>query len=267
MRFNNNYKIGDVFSIVLPGVINKTTIKAFKYNIGSELSQVHIDIVTSNGYHFISLRTIENDSYYLITYPDGVEFIRIGQPPTMIFMYYQDDIINVLNYKQHKYDGTIVSEGTLTYIGNNIYAILVTNLERSFFAIEDTIVTLTLPEKYYSIASFTKGKILLQRGGWQLITIVESGKVKDIFLDRLARQENLPITELIEVVAAYPGHLNRFLTYSPGFTLPTSEHNFDLLINDNGYEEITSFWVKCKNWPHTTEDIVYSWSNTGSEVV
>ncbi len=108
----------------------------------------------------------------------------------------------------------------------------------------------------------TEGTVELQRGNWQLIAIPEEGKVKDIFIDRLSTQEGVPATELIKVASAYPGHINKFLSYIPGFTSETSEHNFDLIVYDNTSREITAFWVECKEWTHRSDNIIFKWKNT-----
>ena len=126
-----------------------------------------------------------------------------------------------------------------------------------------SIVTLTDPTKYASVnIESLKGNILLQRGRWQLITLPLVGKIKDKFLVELENQTGVPYGDLVEVVGAYPGHINKFLSYIPGFTQDTDVENFDLIMDDKGNKEITAFWVKCKEWTHSQNDILFNWDNT-----
>jgi len=70
------------------------------------------------------------------------------------------------------------------------------------------------------------------------------------------------VLDVVERVSAYPGSVNKFLTYIPGVTPVTSEGNFPLTINDNGSLEITAFWVKIKDYSAITNNIslVFNWS-------
>lgn len=259
MRFNNYFKSSEAITLILPLYSNNVSIKLF--NIGQELSDLPFTKESVASFTKITIPALNKDGIVIVEYETGIEFIRVGEPPIMFFIKTLNLSKKELSYKQYNFNGKLLSSGSLTKIKDNIYFILVTNVEKSFFYIMDNIVTLTLPEKYNRTTSYSGGTITLQRGKWQIIAIPEDGTVKERFLDRLAKQEGVDITSLIEVVAAYPGQVDSFLTFIPGFTNVTSKHNFKLTTLDGSSVELVPFWVKCKEWKHTTEDIVYSWSN------
>ena len=112
------------------------------------------------------------------------------------------------------------------------------------------------------------GSIKLNNNNWQLIAIPTDGKtVGDYFIPKVeaaiqAYDSTKTAADVIEVCSAYPGHINKFLSYIPGFTLNTSEHNFSLVIADGvDIKEVTGFWVKVKNYYTITgnEDITIAW--------
>lgn len=106
------------------------------------------------------------------------------------------------------------------------------------------------------------GSVRLQRGVWQIIAIPVTGsKVNEYFLQPLATQEGENIEDLIEVVNTYRGDNNRFLSFIPNVTNPASENNFYLTYDDQGNQEVTGFWVKMKEYAHTTNDLIFSWSS------
>jgi len=55
--------------------------------------------------------------------------------------------------------------------------------------------------------------------------------------------------------------LNKFLSFIPGVTNPTSENNFSLVMEDSGILEVLGFWAKVKDYYAITcgEDIYYEW--------
>jgi hypothetical protein len=107
----------------------------------------------------------------------------------------------------------------------------------------------------------SSGSVRLQRGVWQIIAIPVSGvNVNSYFLTTLATQEGENIEDLVEVVNTYRGDLDRFLSFIPSVTNPASENNFPLMYNDQGNLEVTGFWIKMKNYTHTTNDLIFSWS-------
>lgn len=267
MRFNNTFKITDTPQVILPVNINKDSITVYHYDVVNDPVKVPFKIETKNSFNFISPETLVNDSFFIIVYEGGFEVIRIGAPPIVFFTYLKSENQETIPYIQYDYEGEIIKTGYLELIAQDVYAVLITNIVKSFIQVIGSLTTLTLPAKYANLTTSISGTITLQRGCWQNIAIPEKGKVKEIFLDRLAKQEGVDITELVEFVSAYPGSVNRFLTFKPGFTLDTSEHNFDLISKDGESNEINGFWVKCKAWTHKTTDIVYSWSNTESEGV
>ena len=79
--------------------------------------------------------------------------------------------------------------------------------------------------------------------------------------------------DIFRVLNAYPATINqsgRFLSFIPGVTSLTSEHNFKLVYEDqdnngNTVYEITGFWCKTKNYtlPNSdTELAVLEWDST-----
>lgn len=259
MRYNNNVSAYDDITVVLPASTNVNTIKVYRYVVGSTKQAETFTTSVKGDYLYVTIPAVKVSCHVLIDYGFGGSVVRVGEPPTLIIAYYQNTSNESVTYQQFDYDSNLLASGTMNKIASNFYAVLVTKVVRSFFNILDRIITLTLPEKYVGGSDFTAGTIELQRGCWQIIAIPTSGKVKDVFIDVIAKQEGVDASSLFEVVSAYPGSVNKFLSYKPGLTLETSEHNFDLLINDNGSKEITGFWVKCNNWTHRTDNIVFKW--------
>lgn len=261
MHFNNVYKTGETITLVIPASIPATDINIFKYILGSALVAVDYNSTIRFGYRFIIIPPIAEDCYLLARFGVGSDFVRIGTPPPAVLVRYNNLLSKEMAYTQHDYTGATIRSGNMLWLTNQFYAIPVITVQRSYFDILGNIVTITLPDKYVSQSDFAEGTILLERGVWQMIAIPESGNVKDIFIDRIAAQEGVAATELFEVASAYPGHVNKFLSYVPGFTNPASEHNFQLVQNDDGSVEIIAFWVKCKPWTHKTGNILYTWNN------
>jgi len=106
------------------------------------------------------------------------------------------------------------------------------------------------------------GTIRLNNNNWQLIAIpVENKTVGNYFIPKVADaiktyDVDKDASDVIEVCSAYPGHINKFLSYIPGFTLDSSEHNFNLTMVDGvDIKEVTGFWIKVKNYYSITDDV------------
>lgn len=267
MLFNNNFKITDTIKLVLPKTTDITNLKVQRY-FNFELLSIPYTTTVIGDYRYIVIQPTGVDCYVFISYGSSyssrAEIVRTGSPAAMVFFQYYNYDNRTLYYQQFDYNSRLLTSGTMSNITGIIYGVLVTNSTESFFILDGRIITYTLPSRYITVSNYMTGTIELERGKWQLISIPEAGKVKDIFLDRLATQEGVAASELFEVVSAYPGNIDYFLTYIPGFTDDTSVHNFDLVIDDNGSKEITGFWVKCRNWQHKTGNIVYSWSSVNA---
>lgn len=115
------------------------------------------------------------------------------------------------------------------------------------------------------------GYIRLNNNNWQLIAIpIKTHTVGEYFINKVtaavqALNPSKTATDVIEVASAYPGQVNKFLSFIPGFTLLTSDQNFSLMMSDGtSVNEITAFWVKCNNYYTFTNntDIVIEWSQT-----
>jgi hypothetical protein len=114
-----------------------------------------------------------------------------------------------------------------------------------------------------------EGTIRINNNAWQLIAIPVDGKnVEDYFINRMdaiikTYDPSKSASDVIESASAYPGHVNKFLTYIPNFTLSHSEHNFSLVINDgSSINEVTGFWIKALDYHSITggDDIMFNWS-------
>lgn len=257
MRVNNVFNKGETISVVLPSKIDDLVV--YQYIYGQNKTTLPYTVRVVGSFSYIIIAAINIDCCLFIKYNGVAEFARVGNPPSMVLAH----IINktTLPFIQYDYNSNVVSSGVLDSLGDDFYCTYINYLNKSFFVINNTIITTTLPNKYIVNTSTTNGSIILYRDEWQLIAIPKNTTVKYGFVDAVALQENVDASELFEVISAYPGMFNKFLSYIPGFTLDTSEQNFNLILNDNGYEEITAFWVKCKPWAHTQDNIVFNWVN------
>lgn len=259
MRPNNLVNLNTPFTLVVPGYIQDTDIHVWYYVYGTDKVAITHTVVVKSGFKYITITTPIFDCHIFIKYGEGTEFIRVGNPPIYLMLHY-NNIDNIpMEYVQYNYNSDVLKTGTLINIGDNFYVTNNINIENSFYMLAGGLVTLTMPARYISNINDSNGSILLERGKWQLIAIPKDGYIGENFIDVLSLQEGIPGNELIEICSAYPGHINKFLSYIPGFTSKSSEHNFKLSYIDNGNVEITAFWVKCKQWQHTTSDIVFNW--------
>ena len=114
------------------------------------------------------------------------------------------------------------------------------------------------------------GQVRLNNDVWQLISIPVKGQaVSEYFLNKIEAilqtyDGDLTAADAVEVVNAYPGQLNKFLSFIPGVTSTASEHNFPLVMSDGSgnIDEILGFWVRMKDYHSLTndEDIIIKWS-------
>lgn len=114
-----------------------------------------------------------------------------------------------------------------------------------------------------------KGSITLEPG-WQLCAIpIKNGywsvdihkhvhtnsveaKIKNYVIDQI---DDLYGPGLIEVANTYIGDVQAFYSFIPGVTPSTSSHNFKLVNEDDGFDEISGFWIKSIH----TEPISINW--------
>lgn len=259
MRSNNILGKNSAFkSVITDGIVDED-ITIWKYISGDTKSTLDFTTEVIDGFKYVELTTPNEDCYILYKYGDNVEFIRVGSPIVVLMLHYIKHSDEVLDYTQYNYNSEVINSNILKSIGDNFYIAPTISVVESFYVVMGRILTLTLPSSYVSVCDTVNGTILLQRGNWQLVTIPIDGKVADDFVDKLETQEGVSGDSMIEVCSAYPGHINKFLSYIPGFTAKASEHNFSLQYTDEGNKEYAAFWVKCKDWTHTTEDIIFNW--------
>lgn len=260
MRSNNLISIGEIFSLTVYDT--SPDIQVWSYIFGSSKEVVSFTTTQINGYLNIDVTAPNEDCMLLIKVDDGISYVRVGAPPICMILHYIKSDNEDMIYKQMDMSGTILHNGPLTNIGDNFYIAPNITVEESFYDVLGGICTLTMPDRYFSTNECSdSGTILLQRGVWQLVAIPILENVVDGFLTALAVQTGKDVSTLIEVVNSYRGDLNKFLSFIPGVTNVTSEHNFPLKYNDSGSVEIVGMWVKCKVWTHTEDDILFSWSN------
>lgn len=95
--------------------------------------------------------------------------------------------------------------------------------------------------------------------GWQLIAIpiihgywdstahehvhddITVAKFENYVLDQI---DDLYGTGIVEVANTYTGDQQAFFSYVVGSTPTSSPHNFQLVYNDSGHNEISGFWIK-----------------------
>ena len=260
MRLNNTYARLSNVTLVTTSDVLDSDILVFKYVTGTTKDTLTFTTEVIGSFKYIYIDAPDEDCFILVKYGLNTEFIRIGNPPIYVLLHYLDSNLTTIPFEQYNYNSDILSNGDMTDIGDGFYVIGTSNIERSFYNILGNLITLTLPDKYLATCDYANGSLELQRGVWQLVALPINGNVKEQFVDVLAASEGVPDTDLIEVCSAYPGHINKFLSYIPGFTLSTSEHNFSLFYDDNNNKEITAFWIKCKEWTHTTNNIIFTWN-------
>ena len=122
--------------------------------------------------------------------------------------------------------------------------------------------THTAREHFLSIQTGVgSGSVKLERGVWQSIAIPVKQKVYEYFLVRLAEKYNVNPEDMVEVVNTYRGELNKWLSFVPGVTSPASEHNFWLIHDDAGHDEVSGVQVKMKPCDFLDEDPIFDWDS------
>jgi len=259
MRINNILELNQLVTITIPSNIPDIDIHVFVYVEGTTKETLFFNTNTILDFKYINFTTPDYDCTIIIKYSTGVEFMRVGNPPVYLLLHYIPYNNEPVTYEQYDYNSQMIKSGDMVNIGDNIYVSNNIDIVKSFYKVMNGIVTLTLPERFYSALCSSNGQITLERGNWQLVAIPIEGDVATEFVTKLSNSLGVSDTDLIEVCSAYPGHVNKFLSYIPGFTSLTSEHNFQLTYKDGTSAEVTAFWVKCKKWTHTMDNIVFSW--------
>lgn len=124
-----------------------------------------------------------------------------------------------------------------------------------------------LPPEEALVSGLQEGTIELEPG-WNLIavpavygrwdgsTVVHDGsraKIKEYVVDQL---ESLYGAGIVAVANSYPGDLGYFLSFVPGSTPASSEHNFYLMREDPlGQWEPQGFWIKITG----TQPVQFQW--------
>ena len=81
---------------------------------------------------------------------------------------------------------------------------------------------------------------------------VTVAKFKNYVLDQI---EDLYGTGKVEVANTYTGDAQAFYSYVVGSTPESSFHNFKLVYDDSGHNEISGFWIKMTS----TSGIIITW--------
>lgn len=98
----------------------------------------------------------------------------------------------------------------------------------------------------------------ISKGYWDISTHkhihddITVAKFKNYILDQI---EDLYGLGNVEVANTYTGDAQAFYSYVVGSTPESSFHNFNLVYNDSGYNEISGFWIKMT----TISSIVITW--------
>lgn len=191
--------------------------------------------------------------------------IRVGNPRVRYVFFSRatyDSMPNVVEesipYSRIDPIGNLLEAGNLRVYGFGFYGFVPLEHIFSIIRVKHLLTPLAVP---YDVnkACGNDGTILLQRGVWQMIAIPVDDNVYDGFLSKLHTQTGIPATDLIEVVSCYRGDQNKFLSFVPGITNQDSIHNFPLTYTDDDNLEIVAMWVKCKQWIHTADDVVFKW--------
>lgn len=232
------YKIGN------DGVLYDITPDYEIISIGQDLSKVNVTLPSE-------------DTIVCCVFNEQPIVLRVGKPDVR-YIFYTKYPQDYLPYTRVDTIGNLIEAGNLEEYGVGFYGFVPSDLVYSIINVKGVITPLAVP---YDVnkACGNDGTILLQRGVWQMIAIPVDANVYDGFLNRLEEQSGVPIADLIEVVNCYRGDLNKFLSFVPGLTNYESIHNFPLTYKDNESLEIVAMWVKCKQWIHTADDVVFEW--------
>jgi len=246
----NTYKM---YQIDNNSIITDITPSTYNiYNVGQGVYKVNV--------------TLPNVDCIVCSILNGsVLFLKVGNP-IIRYLYYKGTTSLVIPYIREDTSGTILENSNLTEYGYGIYGFIPTDTTHSIITVESNSIALDV--NY----SQTSGSITLNYtpgvATWQQIAIpVNNTTVKNYFLDGLdvlikTYDNTKSVLDVVERVSAYPGNVNKFLTFIPGITPATSEGNFPLTITDGNSVEITAFWVKIKDYGAITNNtsLVFNWS-------
>jgi len=259
MQHNSTQPLGISKDIFYSGV-NYNQFEMWELKGSSDANQlsVTVNIVEVDTELYKQTITLpEYNCIVFIKFNGNTMFIRVGEPVVELVSYSGDS--TAISYKRITGTGSSIENGTLAYRGSGIHSYKPSDNNYSIVIVGNQKYSLDVP---YSKCNGDSGTIKLQRGVWQLIAINrENAKVAEYLCDRLADQEGVDATELIEVVNTYRGSDDKFLSYVPGITSKASVNNFTLVYNDSGSKEIAGVWVKAKAWTHTSNDLIISWDN------
>lgn len=191
----------------------------------------------------------------------GQPIVIIVGSPEKFFIYYRIETGQSVLY-EHIYDnGDNISQGLLAELSNGFYALKINDYPDSIVIVDDKPYPVRLP--YENIVYDMSGTIKIQNNVWQLISIPVSGeKVKEYFVDRLASKYSVAPEDMIEICTAYFGDENRFRSYIPGVTNPSTSNNFPLVYDDSNSSEISGFWVKIKDLTglvSNVDNVIFDW--------
>ena len=208
------------------------------------------------------LTTPNEDCLLCIRYKNQPIVIVVGDP-TKRFIYYRVNEGQTVPYRHIDHDGLEISSGNLIELAGGFYAYTITSQVPSIIEVDGKHYPVKFPYTNAS-GSTISGTIKLQNNVWQLIAVPRSSdKVKEYFVDRLALKYSTSADNLIEICTAYFGDENKFRSYIPGVTNPTTTNNFPLIYGDGLHSEVTGFWVKTKDMTGHVPDIdnvVFDWS-------
>lgn len=97
-------------------------------------------------YYKATISTPNVDCFMLMRIGGLAEIVRVGDPEALMVAY-TGEIDQVKTYKQYDYDAAELDNASMVEIGEGFYYIEPAVLDRSFFDIEGSIITLTLPYK------------------------------------------------------------------------------------------------------------------------
>jgi len=261
MEHNRNKALGETFDVLFYG---DTEIQFSMYKLSGTDDAIDItpnsDLITIGDHIKKQEVTMPNEDC-IVVFKNGIHstIVRVGDPAVEIIYVDRTNKTSV-NLVRNTIDGNEIESGNMINRGHNMFTYVPSDSQYSTIEIDGVLGILDVP--YTVECKGNSGTIRLQRGVWQLIAINrEDAKVAEYLCDRLAEQENVDASDLIEVVNTYRGSDNKFLSYVPGVTSKASINNFTLVYNDDGNKEIAGVWVKAKAWTHTSDDLVISWDN------
>lgn len=188
--------------------------------------------------------------------------ISVGNPDKY-FIYYAKNENETIPYEHIYNNGSAISSGNLTELISGFYCHKVEGYSGSIVIVDDIPYEVKIP---YNTNKQNKGSIKIQNDVWQLISIPVKGvTVKEYFVDRLASKYSILPEDIVDICTAYFGDENRFRSYIPGITNPSTTNNFPLVYGDGLNLEITGFWVKTKDVTGLVPDInniIFEWSSS-----